>query len=195
MRALLDTIDAEHPAFVVHLGNLKGRDESCSDTLLEARHDLLDSLIVDLLFVVVARAIGVAPGQFVALIALSQLVENLSHANLRLSLGWLGERLLVSPRFHRTHHAVGLGHERAGLFSNNKQLSDRLRSAGSQIGEKLWRMPLGPNYDKLIDSEIAAGWSPPMSNPAGACKSWRSGSNPSSSNSRAVRRFGPKRPR
>jgi leucyl aminopeptidase len=50
---------------------------------------------------------------------------------------------------------VSLGHERAGLFSNNKQLSDRLRAAGSQIGEKLWRMPLGPNYDKLIDSEIA----------------------------------------
>jgi leucyl aminopeptidase len=50
---------------------------------------------------------------------------------------------------------VSLGHERAGLFSNNKQLSDRLRSAGSQIGEKLWRMPLGSNYDKMIDSEIA----------------------------------------
>jgi leucyl aminopeptidase len=50
---------------------------------------------------------------------------------------------------------ISLGHERAGLFSNNKQLSDRLRAAGSQIGEKLWRMPLGPAYDKLIESEIA----------------------------------------
>ena len=50
---------------------------------------------------------------------------------------------------------VSLGHERAGLFSNNNQLSNRLRAAGSQIGEKLWRMPLGPKYDKLIDSEIA----------------------------------------
>ncbi len=50
---------------------------------------------------------------------------------------------------------VSLGHERAGLFSNNTQLSNRLRAAGSQIGEKLWRMPLGPKYDKLIDSEIA----------------------------------------
>ena len=45
--------------------------------------------------------------------------------------------------------------ERAGLFSNNTQLSNRLRAAGSQIGEKLWRMPLGPKYDKLIDSDIA----------------------------------------
>ena len=50
---------------------------------------------------------------------------------------------------------VALGHERAGLFSNNTQLSNRLRTAGSAIGEKLWRMPLGPKYDKLIDSEIA----------------------------------------
>jgi leucyl aminopeptidase len=50
---------------------------------------------------------------------------------------------------------VALGHERAGLFSNNTPLSTRLRKAGSEIGEKLWRMPLGPKYDKLIDSEIA----------------------------------------
>ncbi|HYD05389.1 MAG TPA: leucyl aminopeptidase [Reyranella sp.] len=50
---------------------------------------------------------------------------------------------------------VSLGHERAGLFSNNTQLSNRLRAAGSEIGEKLWRMPLGAKYDKMIDSEIA----------------------------------------
>lgn len=50
---------------------------------------------------------------------------------------------------------VSLGHERAGLFSNNTQLSTRLRVAGSSIGEKLWRMPLGPKYDKMIDSDIA----------------------------------------
>jgi leucyl aminopeptidase len=50
---------------------------------------------------------------------------------------------------------VALGHERAGLFSNNTPLSDNLRKAGSEIGEKLWRMPLGSGYDKLIDSEIA----------------------------------------
>jgi leucyl aminopeptidase len=50
---------------------------------------------------------------------------------------------------------VALGHERAGMFSNNTQLSNRLRSAGAGLGEKLWRMPLGPKYDKLIDSDIA----------------------------------------
>jgi leucyl aminopeptidase len=50
---------------------------------------------------------------------------------------------------------VALGHERAGLFTNNNQLSNRLRVAGGSVGEKLWRMPLGPRYDKLIDSDIA----------------------------------------
>jgi leucyl aminopeptidase len=50
---------------------------------------------------------------------------------------------------------VSLGHERAGLFSNNNALSNKLRAAGTQVGEKLWRMPLGPKYDKLIDSDIA----------------------------------------
>jgi leucyl aminopeptidase len=50
---------------------------------------------------------------------------------------------------------VALGHERAGLFCNDTPLSDKLRAAGSEIGEKLWRMPLGSAYDKLIDSEIA----------------------------------------
>jgi leucyl aminopeptidase len=50
---------------------------------------------------------------------------------------------------------VALGHERAGLFSNNTPLSTRLRGAGAEVGEKLWRMPLGPKYDRLIDSEIA----------------------------------------
>jgi len=50
---------------------------------------------------------------------------------------------------------VALGHERAGLFSNDTRLSNRLRAAGAGLGEKLWRMPLGSKYDKLMDSEIA----------------------------------------
>lgn len=78
------------------------------------RNHLLDDLLRDVLIAFTARAIGVPPGQFVALVAVTQLVESFSHANLRLSFGWLGERLLVSPRFHRQHHAIGIGHESAG---------------------------------------------------------------------------------
>ena len=50
---------------------------------------------------------------------------------------------------------VALGKEHAGLFSNNDELSARLSAAGLATGEKVWRMPLAPEYDKLIDSDIA----------------------------------------
>ena len=50
---------------------------------------------------------------------------------------------------------VALGKEYAGLFSNNDRLANRLLKAGEKSGEKLWRMPLGKSYDKLIDSRIA----------------------------------------
>ena len=80
------------------------------------RNHLLDDLLRDSVFVLLALAVGVAPGQFVAIVAVTQLVESLSHANVRLGFGPL-RWLLVSPRFHRLHHAVGLGHESAGQGS------------------------------------------------------------------------------
>ncbi|MDO9002745.1 MAG: sterol desaturase family protein [Aquabacterium sp.] len=75
------------------------------------RNHLLDDLLRDTIIAFTARAIGVPPGQFIAIVAITQLMESLAHANLRLSFGWLGERLLVSPRFHRIHHGIGVGHE------------------------------------------------------------------------------------
>ncbi len=50
---------------------------------------------------------------------------------------------------------TSLGHEHAGLFSNNDDLSGKLAAAGKAEGEPVWRLPLGPGYDKLIDSEVA----------------------------------------
>ena len=50
---------------------------------------------------------------------------------------------------------VALGQERAGLFSNNDELAKRLSASGKATGEKVWRMPLGPEYDKQIDSKFA----------------------------------------
>ncbi|KQW76292.1 sterol desaturase family protein [Methylibium sp. Root1272] len=80
----------------------------------DSRNHLLDDLLRDILLVLLARAIGVPPGQFIAVVAVTQLLENLQHANLRLSFGRVGERLLASPRFHRLHHSIGLGHESNG---------------------------------------------------------------------------------
>ncbi|MFP5348920.1 MAG: sterol desaturase family protein [Gammaproteobacteria bacterium] len=75
------------------------------------RNHVLDSLIEALWLSLLALVIGVAPAQFVAIVFTMRLVENLSHANLRLSFGRVGERLLVSPRYHRVHHGIGVGHE------------------------------------------------------------------------------------
>ncbi len=50
---------------------------------------------------------------------------------------------------------VALGQEHAGLFSNDDALSEQLSAAGRATGEKVWRMPLTPAYDKLIDSRFA----------------------------------------
>ncbi len=50
---------------------------------------------------------------------------------------------------------VSLGSEYAGLFSNNDKLSKQLLEAGERVDEKLWRMPLHKNFDKLMDSKNA----------------------------------------
>jgi leucyl aminopeptidase len=50
---------------------------------------------------------------------------------------------------------VALGNFHAGLFSNNDELSERLTKAGLSTGERLWRMPMGADYDKLIDTPNA----------------------------------------
>src|SRR5712671_2517756 len=50
---------------------------------------------------------------------------------------------------------VALGTEHAGLFSNDDKLAERLIKAGNETGERVWRMPLGPEYDKMIDSKFA----------------------------------------
>jgi leucyl aminopeptidase len=50
---------------------------------------------------------------------------------------------------------ITLGHEYAGMFSNDDDLADQLSAAGKGAGDPLWRQPLGAAYDKLIDSPIA----------------------------------------
>ncbi|MEM7664796.1 MAG: leucyl aminopeptidase [Pseudomonadota bacterium] len=50
---------------------------------------------------------------------------------------------------------IALGHEHGGVFSNDDTLADQLLASGKATGDKLWRLPIGPAYDKLIDSPIA----------------------------------------
>ncbi len=50
---------------------------------------------------------------------------------------------------------IALGHEYAGLFANDDRLAERLLKAGQATGERVWRMPVGPEFDKLIESKFA----------------------------------------
>lgn len=75
------------------------------------RNHLLDDLLRDVALGLIALGIGVEPAQYVMLVSVSRILQSLQHANVRLHFGWLGERLLVSPRYHRMHHAIGVGHE------------------------------------------------------------------------------------
>lgn len=108
------------------------------------RNHLLDDVIRDSMMVVVAQLIGIAPGQFVAIVAFTQLSENFQHANLRLWFGRVGERLWVSPRFHRLHHSVGIGHESAG--------SQTLGGANFGVLLPWWDMLFGTaNFEQRFD--------------------------------------------
>ena len=82
------------------------------------RNHLLDDLLADAWFAAVALLIGVSPNQFVWIVIVGKLLESFSHANLHLGFGAIGDKLLVSPKFHRVHHAIGLGHEGAVLGVN-----------------------------------------------------------------------------
>jgi leucyl aminopeptidase len=50
---------------------------------------------------------------------------------------------------------IALGHEHAGLYSNDEKLAEQLVAAGKATGETLWRMPLGEAYNKMMDSDAA----------------------------------------
>jgi sterol desaturase/sphingolipid hydroxylase (fatty acid hydroxylase superfamily) len=77
------------------------------------RNHLLDEFVSALWFGLIALAIGISPFQFPLLVLMLRFIESLSHANARISFGWLGDRLVMSPRFHRAHHGVLAAGERS----------------------------------------------------------------------------------
>jgi sterol desaturase/sphingolipid hydroxylase (fatty acid hydroxylase superfamily) len=114
------------------------------------RNHLLDDVLNAVIWVLVAQMIGIAPSQFVAVVAITQLFENFQHANLRVSFGAWGERLWVSPRFHRLHHAIGLGHE-----SQPKQGDKPAVMGGHNFGVLLpwWDVMFGTaNFDRRFEA-------------------------------------------
>ena len=73
------------------------------------RSNYLDGMLQSFVLASVGLVMGVEPSEFAMLGLLSELMQNFSHANVALRLGWLGqlgERLFVGPRFHRNHHML-----------------------------------------------------------------------------------------
>ena len=70
------------------------------------RNHLLDDVISFTWFMAIGLLIGIPPMQFPLLVLVLRFLESLSHANARIAFGRVGERLLISPRFHRAHHGI-----------------------------------------------------------------------------------------
>ena len=77
------------------------------------RNHIVDDILRAAVFALFALLFGVSPGQFIFLVVISQFIQSWQHANLKIDLG-IGKYFLVSPLFHRMHHAVGYGHEAIG---------------------------------------------------------------------------------
>ena len=77
------------------------------------RNHILDDILRAVVMAFFALLFGVSPGQFIMLIALSQFIQSWQHANIKAHLGG-AKYFLISPLYHRMHHAVGYGHEAIG---------------------------------------------------------------------------------
>lgn len=102
------------------------------------RNHLLDDLLRDVILVTVAQLIGVAPGQFIAIVAITQLSESFQHANVRLWFGQVGERLWISPGFTAGTTASALATRRSSLRPRQHRAKQQRRrvwySAGTTSG-------------------------------------------------------------
>ena len=127
------------------------------------RNHLLDSLIESLWFALLALVIGIPPAQFVAAVLITNFVESLSHANLRLSFGPVGNRVLVSPSYHRVHHAIGLGHEGPARGCNFATLFPVWDSLFGTAEHRPLYLPTGVR-DQLTGADYGSGfWSQQIS--------------------------------
>ncbi|AEU35268.1 sterol desaturase family protein [Granulicella mallensis] len=82
----------------------------------DERSHVLEDTITYLWLIVVGLLIGVPAFQFPFVILGFRLVGSMAHSNTRISYGWLGDHIFISPRFHRTHHALKAAGRRSCNF-------------------------------------------------------------------------------
>ena len=124
----------------------------------EDRNHILDDLLVTLALVLFSQFVGVQPEDYVLILTVGRLIESWSHANIDLGYGWLGDRLIVGPRFHRVHHAKASAGERRihdHNFAPVLPIWDILFGTAIYDGR---HRPTGVD-DPRIDCDNGRGWS------------------------------------
>jgi sterol desaturase/sphingolipid hydroxylase (fatty acid hydroxylase superfamily) len=120
------------------------------------RGSLVDGFLQSMVLAGVGVVIGVAPTDFAWLVLLGELVQNFSHANVRIRFGPVGDRLLVSPTFHRLHHMV-VDPDRPALHNCN--FGQVFSLWDSLFGTALHGEPIRPTGvgDPMVDADNERG--------------------------------------
>jgi sterol desaturase/sphingolipid hydroxylase (fatty acid hydroxylase superfamily) len=121
------------------------------------RNHILDDFLVTLVLVVFAQFVGVQPDDFVLILIVGRLIESWSHANIDISFGRIGEKLIVGPRFHRLHHALASPSERHiqdHNFAPVFPVWDILFGTAIYDGK---HRPTGVD-DAVVDADNGRGW-------------------------------------
>jgi sterol desaturase/sphingolipid hydroxylase (fatty acid hydroxylase superfamily) len=121
------------------------------------RNHLVDDIVRHGIFALVALLIGVPPAHFLGLVVLSRVLQSLQHANLRWHFGAIGERLLVSPSFHRLHHAVDHGHDGPARGCNFAVLFPVWDVIFGTADSRVGFVPTGIR-DQIEGREYGEGW-------------------------------------
>lgn len=121
------------------------------------RNHIVDDLLVTLALVIFAQFVGVQPDDYVLILMVGRLIESWSHANIDMSFGRVGERLIVGPRFHRLHHARASAEERHihdHNFAPVFPIWDMLFGTAVYDGK---HRPTGVD-DPVVDADNGRGW-------------------------------------
>jgi sterol desaturase/sphingolipid hydroxylase (fatty acid hydroxylase superfamily) len=121
------------------------------------RNHIVDDLLVTLALAIFAQIVGVQPEDYILILMVGRLIESWSHANIDMSFGRIGERLIVGPRFHRLHHALASADERHihdHNFAPVLPIWDMLFGTANYDGK---RRPTGVD-DPLVDADNGRGW-------------------------------------
>lgn len=121
------------------------------------RNHIVDDLLMTLALALFAQFVGVQPGDYILILMVGRLVESWSHANVDMSFGRVGEKLLVGPRFHRLHHALASPAERHihdHNFAPVFPIWDILFGTAIYDGK---HRPTGVN-DPVVDADNGRGW-------------------------------------